>query len=228
MVQRSVGVLMTLALVALYGCATGGRGLSEDCRSDLARNDSSVGETLDSAALQVELEELWTPTTGFVLASFNYDSLGVQDTVRIWSDSISESSRAHLELALLKGVNQTGTRASRVYLFIGDGSGPRLRRVERFLTCEPKMVEEPNLSEQIGWVGWSLGLVESRAVLLLAHVQADGGVKEVRVKEGSGHLAFDVEAAKLLRDARFKPGMIEGIRVPVWVSVPVKFNPGRR
>jgi len=55
MVQRSIWIVATSALVAFYGCATTGRGLPDGCGSDLARNDTSVGETLDSAALQLEL-----------------------------------------------------------------------------------------------------------------------------------------------------------------------------
>jgi len=128
----------------------------------------------------------------------------------------------------LSSVDNTGEKASRVYLFIGDGSGPRLRRVGRFHSCKPRYFEESGLSKEVERIGRSLGPVRRRAVVLWAFVQADGGVGEVRVEESSGDLLFDVEVAKLFQGARFRPAMIEGIGVPVWASFPVAYDPRRR
>ncbi len=63
--------------------------------------------------------------------------------------------------------------------------------------------------------------------MLTVFVEASGEVGEVRIQETSRDIAFDMEVARLFRNAPFLPAMIEGIGVPVWAEFPVSFTPRR-
>jgi protein TonB len=63
---------------------------------------------------------------------------------------------------------------------------------------------------------------------VLVFVRGDGRVGEVRVDKTSGNPAVDEAALRVLRDAAFAPGAIEGIPVALWTSFPVTFTPTPR
>jgi len=60
-------------------------------------------------------------------------------------------------------------------------------------------------------------------VLLWAHIGADGAIRDLRVKTGSGHLALDDAAIRVMQNARFTPARNQGTPVNVWVEIPVQF-----
>ncbi len=214
--------------LAFAGCASLGHGGADSCRSDLPRAAQSVGEVLDSAMLQSELEEIWTPTTGLVLAALRYDSLGGRDTAFVYSKSVPDSMRVRLVGSLMGHAAETGAAESRVSLFIGDEAGPALRRVERFAACQPKGLDRTWLTTQVQYAGRALGLTESRSAKVWTFVNMWGEVERVRIEEGSGDPDFDREVERIMNSARFQPAMIEGIPVPVWASFPVNYTVKRR
>lgn len=60
-------------------------------------------------------------------------------------------------------------------------------------------------------IGWAL-------------VDERGRVLNTRVKESSGHAALDSAALKVLRRMEFVPAEHQGMRVPVWIALPIKFE----
>lgn len=61
-------------------------------------------------------------------------------------------------------------------------------------------------------------------VLLKVRVLYDGTVGEVRVLKSSGRADFDQAAIDCVKQWQFSPAMQSGIRVGVWISVPINFD----
>lgn len=61
----------------------------------------------------------------------------------------------------------------------------------------------------------------------LVHVLIDetGAVHDVRVADGSGHPALDDAALRVARTMEFTPARNQGSPVPVWIQIPVLFQP---
>ncbi|MGD8322468.1 MAG: TonB family protein [Gemmatimonadota bacterium] len=220
--------LLASGLFAL-GCATTGRGhRSSDCTSELAPDTASLEEVADSASLRRDITDVWTPVTGRVVASLVYDSLGSLDTAHVWSSSPSDVVRRRLEKMLMAHAHAAGSAGQRVYLFVGDEGGPKLRRVPGLRTCLPRMLHTERLARSLRAEARSLGVSYMTRVDVLVFVRGDGRVGEVRVDKTSGNPAVDEAALRVLRDAAFAPGAIEGIPVALWTSFPVTFTPTPR
>ena len=67
------------------------------------------------------------------------------------------------------------------------------------------------------------GVGGSAKVWLL--IDADGVLRDIRIDESSGHQALDQAAIRVARVMRFSPASNEGEPVPVWVSIPITFQP---
>lgn len=61
-------------------------------------------------------------------------------------------------------------------------------------------------------------------VLLKVRVLYDGTISEVRVLKSSGRADFDQAALDCVKHWEFRPAMQSGIRVDVWISIPVNFE----
>ena len=61
-------------------------------------------------------------------------------------------------------------------------------------------------------------------VLLKVRVLYDGTISEVRVLKSSGRADFDQAALDCVKQWEFRPAMQSGIRVDVWISIPVNFE----
>jgi TonB family protein len=58
-----------------------------------------------------------------------------------------------------------------------------------------------------------------------ALVDERGRVLSTRVKESAGHAALDSAALRVLRRMEFIPAEHKGMRVPVWIALPIVFKP---
>lgn len=58
-------------------------------------------------------------------------------------------------------------------------------------------------------------------------VDEQGLVRDRRIHEGSGHLGLDQAALAVAETFRFSPALNRDRRVPVWVSLPIRFQVGR-
>jgi len=63
------------------------------------------------------------------------------------------------------------------------------------------------------------------SVVVYFFIQEDGSVGNATVNQGSGYPALDAAALRVARQFRFTPAMNRGEPVPVWVSIPVRFEP---
>ena len=61
-------------------------------------------------------------------------------------------------------------------------------------------------------------------VLLSIQVLENGRVGDVRVEQSSGFPALDQSAMKEAKRWRFRPGTRDGVPVPMWKQVPIKFE----
>lgn len=164
------------------------------------------------------------PGTGLTVASFHYDSVGALDTAHVWSAALPDSAGMGLMKALAAHAHPYGAPGQRVDLFLGDESGPSVRRVARLQMCGPRWVDPDHYLERLREEARGLGIRSITRVTVYAFVQKDGRVEETMVKRTSGNPAADQAALRVVQEAAvFAPGMIEGFPVSMWVSFPVTF-----
>jgi TonB family protein len=65
-------------------------------------------------------------------------------------------------------------------------------------------------------------------VLLHLHITEEGRVRHTALAESSGHEALDRAAERAAQAFRFSPAVNRDQEVPVWVQVPIRFEPGER
>jgi TonB family protein len=61
-------------------------------------------------------------------------------------------------------------------------------------------------------------------VILWVFISEEGAVRNTRVVESSGHLAFDELAQSALRSVTFSPAYNRDQKVPVWVQLPISWE----
>jgi TonB family protein len=117
-----------------------------------------------------------------------------------------------------------------VHLFLGDEAGPALRRVAELRTCPPELTNERTVADML--VSEARGLLERdllpdfgrRVTLLWMLVEPEGHVSEIRVEDSAGRVEVDEAAVRIMRNARFNPARVEGIVIPTWVQIPIRFQ----
>lgn len=216
--------ILALGLTALWGCASAAGGVPEQCRSNLPPDPRSLQEVVDSLALQRGVEAAWEEGAGLTLATLTFDSTGASRRVDIISESVGDPARQAFREALDETARRTGEPRERIFLFLGDGRGPGVRRVAIHRGCAPEILNHDLVLTRLQTESRRLGLEESQTVGLWVQVQLDGRAGEVRVAESSGEREVDAVAVRVLRTAIFRPGMIEGIPVGgIWARFPVNF-----
>jgi len=65
---------------------------------------------------------------------------------------------------------------------------------------------------------------EEGAVLLNVLVDAEGRAQRVEIARGSGHAALDAAAREAVLRAHFKPVLRDGVAIPAWGVVPIRFR----
>ena len=224
------------ALLAAAAFATGGLGVVpdfsggevtsvEECRSDLPRHETSLGEVLDSVGLQRAAEQLWTPETDLVIATVWYDSLGAIGDPTIYSETLPDPAVERLAAALRENARETSNPGQTVNLFIGDQDGARVRRVKGFKRCRPEVLDKGGISRKLEQMGQAMGLSRTTSATLRAYVDSDGTVGDVLVTKSSGTVAWDMATHQLLQTTEWRPAMVEGFGVGVWAQLPLTYSP---
>jgi protein TonB len=95
---------------------------------------------------------------------------------------------------------------------LGAGSGAAIGAPGYRLNPKP---EYPSLARERGFEG---------TVLLRVRVLPDGTAGEVAVERSSGHEILDGAALRAVKLWLFSPATRNGIPVPAWVTVPVRFS----
>jgi protein TonB len=70
----------------------------------------------------------------------------------------------------------------------------------------------------------SLRQREQGRVLLNVLVDANGSVQRIEIARSSGHASLDAAARDAVRDAHFKPVLVNGKAVAAWGLVPIEFR----
>jgi TonB family protein len=213
-----------MALLVLGACATSGSRGVAGCRSDLAFHQRSLNEVMDSASLQRELEERWTPVYGLVLATVRFDSLGAVRTASVLTASLPASSQGTLQSLLMASAVPEGPPGEVASLFIGDPSGPAVRRVRSFRACAPEMSggrgARAEIQRTMSGFCRQIGLRQGASAEVLGLVDPRGRVVDARISTSSGSIQFDMEAVRLLGTIPFVPRRVEDIPLETWVTVP--------
>jgi TonB family protein len=223
--RATLGVVAVVGSVVTWACASAGGRAAGSCTSELARDGRSLNEVVDSAPLSKVLPGFWDSSAGLTLAMVRRDSTGVVDTVAVISASASEPVRRHLESTLRMYATPHGEPKNVASIFLGDSAGPRPRRVHEFRMCGPVLQRDQILKamqDEAELLRSTLG--PKATVSLMAFVQPDGHVGEVRVARRSSNIEVDEAAVRVMKTAVFRPALLEGIPVPMWASVPVTFQ----
>lgn len=216
-----------------WGCAsaggTGGGASGErgPCTTALDPSPLPLTEVMDSAAAQRSLESLWPAAGGLVVARLAGNTDDPPRPVEVWSESLDPEQRDAVAALLAehkRGLNEADDRA---YLFLGDERGPAIRRLVRLGQCAPTIINRDPIARRIAAEARGLGIDQTYVVRLYVFVERSGQIGEVRIAESSGDVGVDLAAARVFRGERMTPGMIEGMRVPLWVAFPVTFRPRR-
>jgi len=217
----------TLSMIAvLAGCASAPSGSANTCRSDLAPSSAPLGAVVDSILLEQEIARHLPPGSTLTVASLSFEG-GVVDSVRVWSETMSDSAQSQIAASIRGAIVSAPTDSDPVHMLLADTQGPALRRVQELRRCAPVLLRERDTGREIAAEANRLGLQERHVVRIWLFVQEDGTVADVRIDQSSGNTNFDLAAGRVFQSARFTPAQIEGIAVPVWISVPVTFTPRR-
>ncbi len=217
--------LLSLSLAA---CASAGTSTSEHCRSDSWRSGGALTDFVDSAAFLRRVEARWATHAELLLATLAYDSVGDLANVVIQSRSASDSAKEVLGASLRAEVRPRFEPNTRIYVVLGDEAGFRPRRVTHFRACAPVFRDKDLLASLLQREAEVLHLDRRVTIGVRAHVREDGTVDETRVDRSSGSRTIDEAATRVLHEATFIPGMVEGIPVAVWARFPINFAPSRQ
>lgn len=215
---------LCIATFVVAGCASA-TGQVASCRLNLAPNGMSLAEVVDSAALQRSLEGAWPADAALALASLHYDSLGNRTAVHVRGEALSEAAHTSLESVVEKASLPTYKANQGVYLFLGNREGPAPRRVGRFPTCKPSIIWDNKLASRVKAETEMLRLSRRVQVYVGVLVGPDGTVERVRIERSSGIVEADLAAARVIQTATFRPAVMEGMRVPVWMEIPITLSP---
>jgi TonB family protein len=185
---------------------------------------------LDSVSFGRYLNTLWEPSAGLTVAAFRYDSVGAVDTAFVHSEAMTPSTKQRLTNSLAEFARPGGEARESVSLFLGDDAGPALRRVSELRTCEPELINERAVADML--LSEARGLLERnllpdfgrRVTFLWMMVEPEGHVSQIRVHESAGRVEVDEAAVRIMRNARFNPARVEGIVIPAWVQIPIRFQ----
>lgn len=111
-------------------------------------------------------------------------------------------------------------------MVLGDATGPRVRSALRFVACAPQWEDQRGVQAAIQRRMRGVRLELPRRATYNLYVRATGTVGRVVVEHSSGRPDLDGIALPELTRARFRPAIIEGIPVPVWVEFSMSFGPG--
>jgi TonB family protein len=67
-------------------------------------------------------------------------------------------------------------------------------------------------------------LVTGRTIVWI-QIDMEGSVQDVQINVSSGNAQLDEAALRVARVIRFSPALSQGAVVPVWVSIPIQFQP---
>lgn len=218
---------MTLLLIGLFGwgCASAGGSGSLACTSDLLASVSPLNEVLDSASAHGLVHAFWPPGTGLVVAQMGGVSDGQPDSLRVWSETLTDQQKAELQRIVRSAARELPRGTAPVPIFIGDKDGPSLRRLDRLAMCAPVVLNKSVLEDRIAAEAEGLDIEDRSVVQVAVFVARSGLIGEVRVQESSGDVNLDLAAARVFRGVRFKPALVEGMAVPVWAAFPITIAP---
>jgi periplasmic protein TonB len=61
-------------------------------------------------------------------------------------------------------------------------------------------------------------------VVLKLEVLSNGFVGQIEIKNSSGHKILDQSALSTVKKWKFIPARKEGVAIPAWVNIPIKFE----
>jgi TonB family protein len=223
MFRQVLGYALLLILL-VSACVSSGQPSLTTCRSDLPRDTRSLNEVLDSTSLISALSNSWNAQAGLTLVKVTYDSVGTYDTVTVVSQFMSDSEKDQVGGTIRTLLRHEEASADTVHLFLGDASGFGPRRIPGMRGCAPALSDREALQRRLVEEASALNLTRSATVRLYARVETDGSVGEVRIQESSSNSTADAAAVRVIRAARFRPGLIEGIPTTTWANFPVTFQ----
>jgi len=189
---------------------------------------------LDSALVATALRPSWNPEWERVVATIYAPPDTLDPPQRVWVGAQASETEGMERIGqwLLHARNATPLpRGSRISMVIGDGGEFGFHGAE-LMACEPLLATREQLTQAMTdlgrrfvhmFRGRQLG---SARVMILAHVDSDGDVTEVRIRERSPLPRIDDEVAEAFRQhAKFDPARVEGIARSVWIAMPVTVRP---
>ena len=144
--RAAVPILM---LVSTSACATGGARSSSACSSDLTPSPSSVSAVLDSAAVASGLQAVLAARTDLVLATVTAARDDGPRSGQIFAEGLEDSDRTRIREILEASNRLEEGSDERVRLVLRDEAGIRVRRVDRFAQCAPRIRNRPTLQRRI-------------------------------------------------------------------------------
>lgn len=205
-------------LVALFASVPAGV-TAQACTSDLPPDSRSLAPIIDSAGLAAELAEVGLLLPGLTLASVTPDSMGAP-RIRVTSGELSEDAEARLEEVVLNHV-QSFERIDTARLVLAENAVAAPRRVSRFASCQPRLLNGRQVISDVTDRLSSEDLRVRRTVGVRLFIGPTGQVEEARIQQSSGLPAVDRAVIEGFRSASFTPAQVEGIPVPVWISLPI-------
>jgi len=161
-----------------------------------------------------------------VLLILTYDENGEPNPPSLLSAVSDEVLRESLWRAVEGAIRPGPSRTDpEVLMFLGDGSGPQLRRVDDFASCQPQIQNGPELQRQLGNLSRGLGLTRPMATTFRVQVRIDGSSGPAQIERSSGDSLIDDQARLIVEAARWSPAMIEGVPIPTTAQFPVRFIP---
>lgn len=213
-----------MAMMTSWACASTATSATTDaCVSARSSHSESLNAFVDSAGLAIELNG-WEPATGLTLATLNRDSVG-GPRAEVYSETIDSLRHESLGEIVRRYAHTVPAERAEVALELGTFAGYAPRRLAALRRCRPEIVN-PRLLQQAIWAAAErLDIHQPMTVPVYARVEPDGSIAVPRVNDSSGRAEVDRAAIRILAATRFSPALIEGLRSPAYILLPLRFYP---
>jgi hypothetical protein len=183
----------------------------------------AVDELVDSAGLHTAVVDLWQahgspPGSALYTLALTRDSTKAPVNIALIESGLPKAMRDSLTLLVWEYVRQPPQRTLRARLRIEGGPAPRFR-VGATETCRPAMRNRANLQRLLARAA-EFG-VTSGTAYVWAFVDTLGRVENANIQRSSGSRSLDQYTLWLAYGMEFHPALMDRVRVPVWVALPV-------
>jgi TonB family protein len=214
-------VIVKVGMLAIGCCVAGcASGVKSPRDSDIRSiSFSALGDSSALAETMEAFRRAHVPESPSLLVSVARMSDGKSDYFVVLTDGVSQTAADSLKAAIFNEIRRPTPDFARLGITLMLRSGPHLTvSATQSVRTRPEFRNIKDVSAAVARAGAQFGIDASVRLWIL--VEKNGRVERTRVDTSSGVPALDAAIEQAVRVGRFYPGTIDGVAVPIWISVP--------